>query len=103
MAFVTFPLICDSRTDHMLWAGERLHRYAETLGVKLKGEHRLEMVCAPAALDDRWRLRCSCGWEKRFYSTQLLTTGSPVFHDALKEHVMSFTDPDHYTYYPQGV
>lgn len=108
---VTLAVSANPREDSNRWLSGKLQDYADQLGVKLKGEHTI-VLCDAGAWDDplqiRKRIACSCGWKKlitdHFWTlTAPATTWSVWIHDALKEHVLSFTDPMHYTYYPQGV
>lgn len=101
MAYVTIDSR-DINKDIQAWASERVKRYAQEYGVELRGEHKLLLSPEGRDLWPGLRISCSCGWTK-LITKQLaqLTTGSAIFHDALKEHVLSFTDPNHYTYYPQ--
>jgi hypothetical protein len=106
MAFVTLS----ADPDVAAWISPRFHRYAEELGVVLKGVHELMLFdrVPDDPLNAGKTLGCRCGWKKHitwhFWElTKPHTTNSVWLHDALKEHVLSFTDPTHYTYYPQGV
>ena len=102
MAFVTIPVPCGSDKDAMRWASAVVRTLAEKYGVQLRGEHHLSLhtQLLEDPLNIAAKLVCSCGWAKVIYPQRLLTTGSPELRDALMEHVLSFTDPEHYTYYP---
>jgi hypothetical protein len=87
----------------------RLRQEAENVGVVLRGEHRMMYYSRPDLTDPLGqfaRFVCSCGWEKRITAIALvcserLTTKSMLVTECLREHALSFTDPNHYTYYPR--
>lgn len=100
------PTKADHRDTEIWMTGALIQRMKE-LGTSDRIEHELEWWLTS---DDDYPLNrvlkvaCKCGWKfKRIIKAAYFTTASSVVNELLTEHALRNTDPNHYTYYPQGV